>query len=72
MIYLLSCNYVIHTNIVVSILEQKIPKCSNNQIYFTHFHTVHISKLQNSDQNHWAVATEIQGAVGDGKHSGTV
>ena len=40
--------------------------------YFTHFHAVHISKLQNSDQNHFAVAMVIQETVADGKHLNTV
>ena len=56
----------------MSAFKSKIPKCSNNHIYFIHFHTVHISKLQNLDQNHWAVATVIQGTAGDGKHLDTV
>ena len=62
-----------NNNIIIPVLESDIRVEINSIIFFiTHFCTIQISIWQNWDQNYKAVATVVQGAVGDDRYWDTI
>ena len=69
----LAAQMIVHT-IIIPALENEIRAeiDSINFFFVIHFCTIQISIWQNWDQNYKAVATVVQGAVGDDRYWDTI